>query len=86
MEQEDEMSEWTGKIVTYDRCGREVRRKLLERTELDGGFTHTNRFVEMPETWKYHHETGWLCPDCEEEFQKRLGEFMWKTKRGGDKP
>ena len=77
------MSEWIGKIVTCDRCGREVRRKLLERTELDGGFTSTNRFAEMPETWKYHHDTGWLCPDCADEFQKHLDAFM---KKEGRKP
>ena len=75
------MSEWIGKIVICDRCGREVRRKLLERTELDGGFTSTNRFVEMPGTWEYRHETGWLCPDCADEFHRHLDAFMKKERR-----
>lgn len=81
MEQEDEMSEWIGKIVACDRCGREIRRKLLERTELDGGFTSTLRFVEMPGAWRYSNKTGWLCPDCADEFQRRLDAFMKKEGR-----
>jgi len=68
--------EWIGKIVTCDRCYRECRRKLLERTEQDGGFTHTDRFVEMPETWKYRQETGWLCPDCNAKYESIIADFM----------
>lgn len=70
------MSEWKGRIVACDRCGKECRCKLLREDELDGGFTRIDRFEEMPETWKYHHETGWLCPDCANEFQRRLDAFM----------
>jgi len=70
------MGEWTGKIVTCDRCGRECRRKLLERTESDGGFTFNNRFVEMPETWKCHHGIGWLCPDCNAKYESIITDFM----------
>lgn len=70
------MGEWTGKIVTCDKCGRECRRKLINTTESDGGFTHTNRFVAMPETWKYRHEIGWLCPDCNAEYESLIRSFM----------
>lgn len=70
------MGEWMGKIVTCDRCGREVRRELIDTTELDGGFTRTNRYVDMPDTWKYHHEIGWLCPDCDAEYESLIRAFI----------
>ena len=63
------MSEWKGMIIGCDRCGKELRRKRLGETELDGGFTHVERFEEMPETWKYRYEIGYLCPECNAEIR-----------------
>lgn len=70
------MGEWKGKIVTCDKCGRECRRKLIDTTEADGGFTHVERFEEMPETWKYRYEIGYLCPECNGEYELLLQNFM----------
>ncbi len=55
------MGEWKGKIVTCDKCGSEVRRKLIE---------------QMPETWKYRYEVGYLCPDCNAEYESLIRSFM----------
>lgn len=40
------MGEWMGKIVTCDKCGREVRRKLIDTTELDEGADDDNRRIK----------------------------------------
>ena len=70
------MGEWIGMIVTCDRCGKECRRKLLGERELDGGFTHVQNFEEMPGTWKYRYEIGYLCPECNGEYESLLRNFM----------
>lgn len=73
------MGEWKGKIVTCDRCGRECRRELIDTVEADGGFTRIDRFVKMPETWKYRYEIGYLCPDCNAEYESLIKAFMGKA-------
>lgn len=73
------MSEWKGMIIGCDRCGKELRRKRLGETELDGGFTHVERFEEMPETWKYRYEIGHLCPECNAEYEEIITKFMKKN-------
>ena len=70
------MSEWTGKIIACDRCGKECRLKLLGERELDGGFAHVQNFEKMPETWKYRYEIGYLCPKCNAEYQSLTAIFM----------
>ena len=75
------MSEWQGMIIGCDRCGKELRRKRLGETELDGGFTHVERFEEMPETWKYRYEIGYLCPECNSEYELLLRNFMMGSPR-----
>lgn len=72
------MSEWKGMIIGCDRCGKELRRKRLGETELDGGFTHVERFEEMPETWKYRYEIGYLCPECNTAYETLVKNFMEK--------
>ncbi len=74
------MAEWKGMIVTCDRCGAEVRRKFLKEDDRDGGFTHVQKFEPMEADWKYHHETGWLCPICEATFQRTIDDFMMTFK------
>ena len=73
------MSEWKGMIIGCDRCGKELRRKRLGETELDGGFTHVERFEEMPETWKYRYEIGYLCPECNAEYEEIITKCMEKN-------
>jgi len=75
------MSEWQGIIIGCDRCGKELRRKRLGETDLDGGFTHVERFEEMPETWKYRYEIGYLCPECNSEYESLLRNFMMGSPR-----
>lgn len=70
------MAEWTGKIVTCDRCGAECRREFLKDEHYDGGFTVSSKFAPMKDGWEYHRETGWLCPTCEKEFQEIMKSFM----------
>lgn len=72
------MSEWKGKIVTCDRCGKECRCRYKGGKELDGGFTYVEMFEEMPEAWKYRHEIGWLCPDCNTTYETLVKNFMEK--------
>ena len=72
------MSEWKGKIVTCDRCFRECRCKFVGEDELDGGFTRVERFEEIPETWKYRYEIGWLCPECNTAYEILIKNFMEK--------
>lgn len=72
------MSEWKGMIIGCDRCGKELRRKRLGETELDGGFTHVERFEEIPETWKHRYEIGWLCPECNTAYETLIKNFMEK--------
>lgn len=72
------MGEWTGKIVSCDKCGREIRRELIDQTETDGGFTRIDRYVELPKTWKYRYEIGYLCPDCNAEYESVIKKFMEK--------
>lgn len=68
--------EWKGMIITCDKCGREFRCELIGQTEADGGFTRTDRYMQLPKTWKYRHEIGYLCPDCEAEFEELIQKFM----------
>ncbi len=70
------MSEWIGKIIACDRCGKECRLKLLGEIELDGGFAHAHNFEKIPETWKYRYEIGYLCPKCNAEYQSFTAIFM----------
>lgn len=78
------MSEWKGKIIACDRCGKECRCKFLKDDELDGGFTHVERFEKVPEDWYYSYEIGWLCPNCFGEFKYLREQFMKGADDGKD--
>lgn len=75
------MSEWVGMIIGCDRCGKEIRMKRLGERELDGGFTYNEKFEELPKTWKYHYETGYLCPECSSEYELLLQNFKLGSPR-----
>lgn len=70
------MGEWKGMIITCDRCGKEHRRALLGEKVLDGGFTRADEFEDMPSSWKYRHDIGWLCPACSREYERLARAFM----------
>lgn len=64
-----------GRITRCDRCGAETFSKLLKVRELDGGFTHSNTFEQLPAGWEYNGVVGDLCPRCNEEFQAAIDKF-----------
>lgn len=45
------MAEIKGKIVTCDRCGKNIFLKCTGEGEADGGFTRWNKFEPMPAGW-----------------------------------
>ena len=73
------MSEQCGKLITCDRCGKNVFLKCIGEGETDGGYTKWNKFEENPNGWKYYYNTGLLCPECNEEYVDIVEEFMnWR--------
>ena len=43
------MSEKCGKLVTCDRCGKNVFLKCIGEEETDGGYTKWNKFEDPPD-------------------------------------
>ena len=73
------MSEQCGKLVTCDRCGKNVFLKCIGEGETDGGYTKWNKFEEAPNGWKCYYNTGLLCPECHEEYVDIVEKFMnWR--------
>lgn len=68
--------EWSGRITICDRCLAECRRSFIKEKEMDGGFTVLKNFEPMPEDWHYNADIGWLCPDCWNEYEELIKEFM----------
>lgn len=64
------MAEWIGKIITCDRCGKKIKLKYLGDNDI------FKTFEDVPNDWKYHLDTGWLCPDCQEAYQNMISMFM----------
>lgn len=73
------MAEVNGKIVTCDRCGNGIFRKVTGEHETDGGWTRWNDFEDMPDGWglvAVPSSVGWtghgnayngyiqVCPSC----------------------
>lgn len=58
------MSERKGKLVSCDRCGREIFLKYIGKGEADGGYTIWDRFENLPDDWMYTSQIGTLCPHC----------------------
>jgi len=77
------MSQFNGKMVTCDRCKKQIFLKTTGEGETDGGFTRWNKFEEPPAGWSLSRTTRDLCPDCyekykelQEEMRKREYDFM----------
>lgn len=74
------MSEKIGKIVTCDRCGREIFLNYTGTSHLDGGFTKIEHFEKMPDGWRVRESYGkdyiMLCPDCNNEIELLHKKFM----------
>lgn len=68
------MAEVNGKLVTCDRCGKQIFLKTIGDEERDGGFTRWNKFEPFPDGWEkigvptepkcQHHIYLRVCPDC----------------------
>ena len=65
-----------GRLCTCDRCGRSVFSRCTGEGEMDGGFTHWNKFEPLPPGWRNHSVTGLLCPVCNEEFNRIMDAFI----------
>lgn len=70
------MSFVNGRKDTCDRCKKEIFRKCTGEGEMDGGFTRWNNFEPMPPGWEWHVNIGLLCDECNEQYQRLIGEFM----------
>jgi hypothetical protein len=80
------MAETNGKLVTCDRCGKQVFLKCVGEGEADGGFTRWNKFENFPEGWEYHCEVGRLCPDCNGKYKNLVNTFMSEVRGSGREP
>lgn len=73
------MIEECGKLITCDRCGKNVFLKRIREGETYGGYTRWIKFEEAPDGWKYYCDIGRLCPECNEEYVDIVEEFMnWR--------
>lgn len=59
------------------RCGNVFLAKFAGTEFLDGGFTHHNHWEDSV-GWAVHADIGWLCPECEKEYQSQIKAFMSK--------
>ena len=68
------MAEVNGKLVTCDRCGKQIFLKTTGDEERDGGYTRWNKFEPFPDGWAQigvptdflckKHRYFRVCPDC----------------------
>lgn len=70
------MSEKKGKIVACDRCGETTFVNLVGVDFLDGGFSHSDKFENLPKGWGYFPGFGSLCPACRSKAEKLVNDFM----------
>lgn len=83
------MAEVNGKLVTCDRCGKQIFLQTIGDGETDGGFTRWNKFENYPDGWdvigipkdiecKYSRYFR-VCPDCRELWGSLTREFFLKA-------
>lgn len=77
------MAEQVGKLVSCDRCGKQIFLECVGEGERDGGFTRWNKFEAFPEGWDWHSETGQLCPECNNEYKALFNTFMTEGRKDG---
>ena len=70
------MAEKKGKLVSCDRCGKEIFLECAGEGEADGGYTRWNKFEDFPNGWDWHNDTGRLCPSCNKLYKEMLEHFM----------
>lgn len=83
------MAEANGKLVTCDRCGKQIFLKTIGYEERDGGFTRWNKFEPFPDGWEMvgiptstdckKHRHIRVCPDCFEIWLTILNDHFIKA-------
>lgn len=74
--------ERVGKILTCDKCGKEVFLDYVGEGEADGGFTRWLKFSQKPDGWQNVSTPieikGYplLCDECYKKFVSHLKEFF----------
>lgn len=62
------------KIVTCDRCDKQITLKRLERKDLDGGYSHRDIYENTPDGWSRVDGKD-LCPVCSDILDDLLEKF-----------
>lgn len=76
------MATTIGKLRICDRCGKQEFTKYIGKEDLDGGWTHYDKFESGDPGWKtVHLDTtpilnALLCTDCMKELSKIINSFM----------
>lgn len=71
------MSEFLGKTIVCDRCGKTHFLRYKKTDSFNGGYTNIDQFESMPEGWEQHYAIpGLLCEECEKEYADILKKFM----------
>lgn len=68
------MSSKTGRLLTCDRCGKQIFLNCTGEGEADGGYTHWNTF-EKADGWMWVREVGDMCPRCWRDYNEILEAF-----------
>lgn len=84
------MAETNGKLVTCDRCGKQIFLKTIGDEETDGGFTRWNKFEDFPAGWDIigipkdidcvSHRYVRVCPDCCDMWSELTRDFFCMAK------
>ena len=87
------MSEANGKLVTCDRCGKQIFLKTIGDEERDGGYSRWNKFEPFPDGWEKigiptdtkcrNNRYIRVCPDCFELWCELLMEHYVKATEYG---
>lgn len=70
------MSAVKGELVRCTRCDNALFLKFIERTQMDGGYSHYDQYQDLPKNWILDHRFGYLCPKCSSEFCRTIGGFF----------
>ena len=70
------MSEIRGKLINCARCNNMLFLRFLERTPIDGGISHYDKYQDLPKSWIRDNHFGHLCPHCASMFNNMLGKFF----------
>lgn len=84
------MAEVNGKLVTCDRCGKQIFLKTIGDEERDGDYTRWNKFEPFPEGWEtinipshplcHKHRYIRVCADCFGLWRDILNDHFIKAK------